>query len=285
MPLNQAVFKVRALSAVVFAAIMLSGIFWNIWSFLFLFLVIHMGCWWEYIALTETIEKIRIHIWMKLGLMVSGTALLLSFCGNGFQIGWYSLKGNLLLPLSLAGFLLMAAGLLQKQTHIHFKGIGRLAFGWLYISLSWGLMVGIRQFEISGSVLPGWLLPLLLIGSIWINDTMAYIVGSFIGKTPLSPVSPKKTWEGTIGGAVLAVVVVALIAKTIWNTPWIIAIGLPAIGAIAGTFGDLLESKLKRMAGVKDSGNMMPGHGGFLDRFDSMLLATPVAWIYLQILG
>ncbi len=285
MPLNQAVFRVRALSAVVFAAIMLLGIFWNLWSFLVLFLVIHMGCWWEYIRLTETIEKIRIHIWMKLGLMAAGTAILLAFCGNRFTIGGYALQANALLPVSLAGFLLMAAGLLQKQTHIHFRGVGRLAFGWLYISMSWGMMLGIRQFPVSETDLPGWLLPLLLIGSIWINDTMAYIVGSFIGKTPLSPVSPKKTWEGTLGGAVLAIVMVALIAKTVWHTPWSFAIGLPAIGAIAGTFGDLLESKLKRMAGVKDSGNMMPGHGGFLDRFDSMLVATSVAWVFLQLWG
>jgi phosphatidate cytidylyltransferase len=79
--------------------------------------------------------------------------------------------------------------------------------------------------------------------------------------------------------------VVALIAKFTFNTNWIYAIAIPTIGAVAGTLGDLLESKLKRMADVKDSGNMMPGHGGFLDRFDSMLLATPVVWLFVQIIG
>jgi phosphatidate cytidylyltransferase len=148
------------------------------------------------------------------------------------------------------------------------------------------MMIDLRQKGIGfifGDL--GWILPLILIGSIWINDTMAYIVGSMIGKTPLSPISPKKTWEGTIGGAILAILVVALIAKFAFNTAWLYAIAIPTIGAVVGTLGDLLESKLKRMAGVKDSGNMMPGHGGFLDRFDSMLLATPAVWVFVQIIG
>lgn len=123
-------------------------------------------------------------------------------------------------------------------------------------------------------------IPCSIIFSIWINDTMAYIVGSFIGKTPLSKISPKKTWEGTIGGALLCIVTIALIGNTTGYyelKEWII---IASCCAIFGTFGDLLESKLKRMAKVKDSGTLMPGHGGFLDRFDSLLVATPVVAIY-----
>jgi phosphatidate cytidylyltransferase len=133
--------------------------------------------------------------------------------------------------------------------------------------------------------------PLTIIFSIWINDTMAYLVGSFIGKTPLSPISPKKTWEGTIGGVILAIIVAGLLASYLFSDillpAWHIRIPqyhwyiIAAIAAIMGTLGDLLESKLKRMAGVKDSGSIMPGHGGFLDRFDSLLLATPFVWLYL----
>jgi phosphatidate cytidylyltransferase len=131
----------------------------------------------------------------------------------------------------------------------------------------------------------------VIVCSIWINDTMAYIVGSLIGKRPLSKISPKKTWEGTIGGIMLATITTGLIFSNInadiiradyhfkfSTTPLYI---IAAIAAIFGTFGDLLESKLKRMAGVKDSGNLMPGHGGFLDRFDSMLLAIPAVWVYV----
>ena len=116
---------------------------------------------------------------------------------------------------------------------------------------------------------------------------MAYIVGSLVGKTPLSKISPKKTWEGTIGGIILSVGVVGLVAFYWLFNSWPVAIAimlLATIASIAGTFGDLLESKLKRMAGVKDSGNIMPGHGGFLDRFDSLLLAIPAVWLYVYLL-
>jgi len=134
-----------------------------------------------------------------------------------------------------------------------------------------------------------WIIPCGILFSIWMNDTMAYLVGSFIGKTPLTKISPKKTWEGTIGGIVLCVLVIGFlypmiiekfsdsqIKKNIWFV-------IPAICAIFGTLGDLLESKLKRMADVKDSGSFMPGHGGFLDRFDSLLVAVPAVWVYLKL--
>ena len=111
---------------------------------------------------------------------------------------------------------------------------------------------------------------------------MAYIVGSFIGKTPLSKISPKKTWEGTIGGIVLAIIVSFVFSGFEMGT--IETVIITMIAVIAGTFGDLLESKLKRLAGVKDSGSLMPGHGGFLDRFDSLLLAVPFVWLYVQLL-
>ena len=130
-------------------------------------------------------------------------------------------------------------------------------------------------------------LPCLIIFSIWINDTMAYLVGSFIGKTPFSSISPKKTWEGTIGGAVLCVATIAL--YTILFDPnheftLKFNITIAFICSVFGTIGDLLESKLKRMANIKDSGSLMPGHGGFLDRFDSLLIAVPAVCLYIVIL-
>ena len=112
---------------------------------------------------------------------------------------------------------------------------------------------------------------------------MAYIVGSIIGKTPLSKISPKKTWEGTIGGIILTIVVISVTAYYLDRIPVIHAAILSGLAAISGTYGDLFESKLKRMAKVKDSGSFMPGHGGFLDRFDSLLFASTVCWIYVSI--
>ena len=160
-------------------------------------------------------------------------------------------------------------------------GLKYAAMGILYMYLPFTVIRDLFKISTDYFAGPNWILPMIIIASIWVNDTMAYFVGSLIGKTPLSPVSPKKTWEGTIGGAVLAIIVVSFGAYFIWQfsiTPLLL---ITATSAIAGTFGDLLESKLKRMAGVKDSGAIMPGHGGFLDRFDSLLLAAPAVWVVL----
>jgi len=166
-----------------------------------------------------------------------------------------------------------------------------LFLGLPYITLPILLLIDLRTnwsgLETSKVAL-GIVLPLLIIFSIWINDTMAYLVGSLIGKTPFSPISPKKTWEGTIGGAVLCVLIIGfgfpLLMGHYFNTHlenncFVIA----AICAVFGTIGDLIESKLKRLANIKDSGSIMPGHGGFLDRFDSLLIATPFVWLYLKL--
>ena len=281
MALNKEVFRVRATSAVVFVIVMLAGLLWNHWSFLLLFTIIHFGCWWEYLNLVEKIYGILINRYLRFGLMLSGFGIMLSFCGPAYSLNGYGLKENLCLPLAVAGFILLITGIFQKQK-LTLKSVGAAALGLLYISLCWGMMMDLRQQnnpEHFGD--KAWLLPVVLIASIWINDTMAYIVGSFIGKTPFSKISPKKTWEGTIGGAILCVVAMSLAAHYLFDFGWRISIVVPLIAAIAGTAGDLLESKIKRMANVKDSGTMMPGHGGFMDRFDSLLLATPFVWLYL----
>ena len=156
--------------------------------------------------------------------------------------------------------------------------------GLVYISLPIVLLIGLRNLysiDIPDENYDlGKVLPLTLIFSLWINDTMAYIVGSLIGKTQMTKISPKKTWEGTIGGIILCIVVMIFIGD-LMGLERVDSICISAIASIAGTFGDLLESKLKRMAGVKDSGHIMPGHGGFLDRFDSLLVATPFVWLYV----
>ena len=206
----------------------------------------------------------------------------------------YGLKENISLPVSAAGFGLLLTGIFQKN-RIKLKAFGMAALGLVYISLCWGLMIDLDSLVFSKNYPAGVsyfygvierIIPLIIIFSIWINDTMAYIVGSLIGKTPLSVISPKKTLEGTVGGILLAVAAMGFVNLYAFmliavkpHYHWFL---IPAIAAIAGTFGDLFESKLKRMAGVKDSGTLMPGHGGFLDRFDSLLLATPFVWLFVH---
>ena len=129
----------------------------------------------------------------------------------------------------------------------------------------------------------------LLLGIIfihWTNDTGAYLIGVPFGKHKLwKRISPKKSWEGLAGGAVFAFVTVYLLSRffPVLNLSNWLVIGF--IVVIFGTFGDLIESLLKRHAGVKDSGSILPGHGGFLDRYDSVIFSLPVIYAYLQIVG
>jgi phosphatidate cytidylyltransferase len=290
MAFNWHTFRTRTLTAIIFAAIMLAGLLWNQWSFLILFSVIHFGCWWEFLKLTEKIHTTVFHPYTKLGLMVMGYGLMLWFCNPVFQISTYGLKENISLPISSAGFGLLLIGIFQKNK-IQLKAFGMAALGFVYISLCWGLMIDLyaeMDFHLHDTVfvLASYLIPVTIVASIWINDTMAYLFGSLFGKTPFSKISPKKTWEGTVGGIIFSVILIHFLwGRLAYQIPGLMnmVFGLmAAIAAIAGTFGDLLESKLKRLAGEKDSGSLMPGHGGFLDRFDSLLLAIPFVWFYVR---
>ncbi len=305
MALNWSVFKTRATTAVFFVAVMLLGLLWNQWSFLVLFTIIHFGCWWEWLRLAETIHRASFHIYTKLGFMLAGYGLMLWFCNPViFQVNGFALKDNFSLPVSAAGFLLLFIGIFQSNP-VNVKAFAMAVGGWIYISFAWGLMLDLAAISASlfQGIEPGMqlrpfdyskvLIPIVIIVSVWVNDTMAYLVGSLIGKTPLTPVSPKKTWEGTIGGILLCIIVVGFLFSAIPgstvvpgfhtrfnNSTWFFIAG---IAAIAGTYGDLFKSVFKRKAGVKDSGTFLPGHGGFLDRFDSMLFATPAVWLYIQL--
>ncbi len=128
----------------------------------------------------------------------------------------------------------------------------------------------------------------LLIGFfilIWVNDTFAYLTGMVLGRHKFfERISPKKTWEGTIGGAVFTIIgayIFSLFIADITNLEWI---GLGLVIVIFGTFGDLIESMIKRTYGIKDSGQVMPGHGGILDRLDSVLIATPFVLLYVVLI-
>ena len=310
MAFNWQTFRTRALTAVIFVVVMLVGLLWNHWSFFILFSIIHFGCWIEYQKLVGLTDKgyQEINPFHKYGVMIAGWCIMLWFTGDAYklfgiklhELGWW---------IGLISIFLLPVTELLFTRNIRLKNIGHSVFGLIYISLSWGLMIDLRSAGASISctngggiggadtiynhfLFPFIIIPLVIIVSIWINDTMAYITGSLIGKTPLSKISPKKTWEGTIGGMLLSIVVTGIFFSNLnpgivirrfhydfSNHVWYV---IAAIASVAGTFGDLFESKLKRMAGVKDSGSLMPGHGGFLDRFDSLLLATPFVWLYVQ---
>lgn len=292
MALNLATFRTRTLTAAVFAAVMLTGLFWNQWSFFILFSIVHFGCWVEYQRLVEKIdpEYAGISPFHRYGVMIAGWSLLLFFSGEAFSLGGFRLH-EAGIWLGLIGLFILPVTELLFARQIKPKLIAHSAFGLVYISLFWGLFINLyKSIDIhlhdTYYVIQANGVIILMIAAIWINDTMAYIVGSLIGKTPLSPISPKKTWEGTIGGAVLSIGVLVLIGYLYHLDAFaLLVIGLiAAIAAVMGTTGDLFESRLKRKAGVKDSGSFMPGHGGFLDRFDSIIFASPFVWLFWQLI-
>jgi len=298
MAFNWKTFQTRTGTAIIFAAVMLTGLLWNKWSFLVLFSIIHFGCWWEYLKLIEKIQQTKIDNIIKGLFIFSGFILMIILSLRNTTINsWIEKEGvviNLKWVLWASTLLLLIVFLFQNK-QVPLKAKWMCLGGFVYISLSVGLMLNLYAKEIANSELMKEdriymiFFPLFIIGCMWINDTMAYIVGSLIGRTPLSKISPKKTWEGTIGGILLSSVIMGYLAYV--YDEWFVFgqhlsfwIFLAICATIFGTFGDLLESKLKRMAGVKDSGNIMPGHGGFLDRFDSLLLAIPAVWLYVYLL-
>lgn len=133
--------------------------------------------------------------------------------------------------------------------------------------------------------LEGAIFPLAFFAFIWINDTFAYLVGVRFGKHRLYPrLSPKKSIEGSIGGALFSLIGAIIFSSTVGGLSMLEWLGFALVIVVFGTLGDLLESALKRAAGVKDSGSLLPGHGGFLDRFDSMLLAAPMVYLYFMLI-
>ncbi|WP_222165806.1 phosphatidate cytidylyltransferase [Edaphocola aurantiacus] len=269
--MNWPVFFTRLGSAIVFAAIMMFGLLGHLWTgsvygIVGLALLIQFLGIREFYRLAQNIFKeAHFPAWLQWLTQVMG---VLVFVGvNLSASGAFETAMLTGIPL-----IILFPAILSKRTALA-AGVMSL-IGLLYVAVPMALMVQLWSIHFS--------LPLALILMIWMNDTMAYIVGSFIGKTPFSPISPKKTWEGTIGGALLTIGGAAIWAHytTLFRPmDWMV---FAAIAAFAGTAGDLLESKLKRLAGIKDSGNIMPGHGGALDRFDSLLAALPFAYIYIM---
>lgn len=203
-------------------------------------------------------------------------------------IGWLPLKGYLVLIPLIS--IVMVTELFRKGDR-PFDSLAHTFFSIIYTAVpvsmfpfqafgSEGLepLIQMEGIQFSPGILVGFFLLL------WTNDTGAYLVGSLTGKHRLfERLSPKKSWEGFFGGLILTLLVARFLSGWLGVTDtagWMI---IAFIASVAGTLGDLLESMLKRSIGLKDSGNVMPGHGGFLDRFDSVMVAFPLVYLYLAI--
>ncbi|MEZ4994246.1 MAG: phosphatidate cytidylyltransferase [Saprospiraceae bacterium] len=268
----------RAFTALVFVIVMLGGLYGGRYSFVLLFAIITVLCLWEYYSMV-LVRNTRRDYWRKLlgvgmGLvpfmLVSIVQLNLVNNPEDFVL----LSSLLLSPFIFSAFIYE----LYMGSELPFTNIAFIVLGVIYIGVPFALLDFVAfngEFFYADTVFG-----LLLMT--WANDTGAYLVGSQFGKHRLfERISPKKTWEGTIGGIVITLIiafVLSLIFTELQTIDWLI---LGLIIAIFGTLGDLVESMLKRSVHVKDSGNLLPGHGGVLDRFDGFIFVLPFVTAYL----
>jgi phosphatidate cytidylyltransferase len=304
-------FQRRALTATVFTAVMLIGLFWHEASFYLLFFIVSMGCLWEFLRMTTDENKLGRILVMCVGAFF--------FCAKNLAFHFthsesFYLDENINYPkifseyihwfewLDAAFYFGVFLGLifeLYNKSAKPFQNTALAIMGGLYTVFPFTLISGLSSPfflnrvdnviifpSLASDVLPSYT-PNIVAGILfltWANDTGAYLVGSRIGKTPLFPrISPKKTWEGTIGGGIMCILTgfaIHYFLGILTLTDWLI---IGVIVAVFGTIGDLIESMLKRSVGVKDSGSFMPGHGGFLDRFDAFIFAIPFVFLYLMV--
>ena len=272
-------FWIRTLTGILFLVIMVFGIIWDRAIFTCLFSIILT------VALEEFYKMAlgtRFRFQQRLGVVTGITAFLL--------VGVYCFYGNVdlrWLTLILIPLLLIPVSCLFLPSREGLGDLGYIYAGLLYIALPISLS---PLLMMDGEVYDGWFLLSLFI-MIWCSDVGAYCVGTAFGQKPnsrkLAPsISPKKSWWGFWGGLFFCVAAgVGLHYLTWLPFPLIHCIVLGLIVGAGGVCGDLFESIWKRHFGVKDSGNCIPGHGGMLDRFDSSLVAIPMACVYLSIFG
>lgn len=203
-------------------------------------------------------------------------------------VKFYSIEFPLLSIVIVLALALFAIELFRNDEQ-PFQRIAFSLCGIIYVCVPFSLLA---LYKVENSVdffcsfAPSSYMILLLFAFTWINDTFAYLTGMLLGKHPLCPkISPKKTIEGFAGGCIFTIVCAAVIAYVYMEGMELHIVGLAVLIVIASTLGDMVESRFKRWVGVKDSGKMLPGHGGFLDRFDSVIFSIPIFFAYLQIFG
>ncbi len=262
----------RTITGILFVAILLGGILWNVYSSGFLFLAIATGC---YIEL-RTVYRQSDYKPLLVGGLVTGTILYISV----FLVATGLIASKYLFLLVPVFFLVMVAELLKKKGYSSLN-VALTFLGVLYIFIPFSLTSIVVKVPLGETTFnPGILVGIFIL--IWVNDIFAYLGGLMLGKHKLyETLSPNKTWEGTITGIVFTFVAsypVSLLFKDVSLTDWAI---LSVMISVLGIFGDLFESMIKRNNQLKDSGKLLPGHGGLLDRFDAFLFAMPVATAYI----
>lgn len=265
----------RGTTAFFFVAAMLLGVFVNRYTFLLLFLIITLLCLWEFYQMTLPKRGLGSRLRLFCALTLGVLPFISTAYWQVFKTSAVDLSGSQLLVLNvLPAFILFIPELFSKSEQ-PFTNIALSLMGWIYIGLPFALLNFIAFHD--GQYWK-WTI-FALIGINWANDSGAYLSGSLLGKTPLFPrISPKKSWEGALGGLLFALAL-SWVAKELPDSEfnlkgWIL---ISFIIVVFGSLGDLIESMLKRSKHTKDSGSLLPGHGGFLDRFDAFIFLIPFA--------
>ena len=268
---------IRALTGIIFVVVLISAICIHPIFFLILFCIITGLTLWEFGGLVKHYENANLQRAVN---VLGGVYLFIAtfVYTNGLT------DGKIFLPYLLFIMLTMIAELYYKAPN-PINNWAFTLFAQIYCAGSFSMLNFIGAEPGTPGVMsytPLFIMAIFIF--VWLDDTGAYLVGSLIGKHKLfERISPKKSWEGFFGGLILALAssqAFAWFAPEINRMNWL---GLAATVVLFGTWGDLIESLLKRTLGVKDSGNVLPGHGGMLDRFDSVMLAVPASYIYIEL--
>ena len=249
-------------------------------AMMFLFALVTALSVWEFTGLVNNIKDVSVNRFIT---TAAGTYLFIAFAGYCSEIT----PSAVFIPYLLTIVYLFISELYTKASN-PINNWAYTMLSQLYIALPFSMINVVAFRNEGGAVVYDYLLPLSIFIFLWTNDTGAYISGSLLGKHKLFPrVSPGKSWEGSIGGGLLVLAVAALVGHIansnegghILSIPGWMGLGLVVV--FFGTWGDLVESLFKRTIGIKDSGKILPGHGGMLDRFDSSLMPFPAAVVYL----
>lgn len=266
----------RTLTGVIFVAAIIGSILLSHKLFSVLFLCVSVLALYEFYTLLQKSNAAKAQLTSGI---IAGSMVYIIIALISWQlIGYKFLCAALLIPPLI--FIIE----LYRKSESPIQNIALTLLGILYISLPFALL----NIFLNPQLIPGEYHPGILIGFfviIWCNDSFAYLTGITFGRHRLfERISPKKSWEGSIGGfffGLLAAYFLSLYFQEFDLTNWLI---IAAIIMIFGTFGDLAESMIKRSLKIKDSGNILPGHGGLLDRFDAVIMAAPPVLIYINMI-
>ncbi|MBR6815386.1 MAG: phosphatidate cytidylyltransferase [Alistipes sp.] len=276
-------FIVRTLSGAVMLAVVLGAILASEWSFIALMAVITLGGIWEFYNFAQKAGYQP----MKLlglfgGMMIFAIAIslfVLFATKDSTNDSLFAIIFGMAIITMLLLVPLMFICELYRKSPTPIANIGSTLMGMLYVALPLSLLILIPALLGNGVWNP-WIV-IFYIFIIWANDVFAYLFGITLGRHRLfERISPKKSWEGFFGG-LLGAMAMGYVASLVLEADAMTWIGLALVAAIAGVFGDLVESLFKRSVNLKDSGNFIPGHGGWLDRFDALIFSAPFAFVYV----